>query len=852
MTTVSQRAFSSGEIAPELLSKINFEAYLTGLRTCRNTVVRRHGGLQNRTGTEFIAELATSTPIKLVDFVVGAVRYVLIFTDGLVHFSRDGALVYETAKNITGASKASPGVITAVAHGLSVGDWVRAQNIGGMTQLNGRDFMVGTVPSVDTVTLKYMDGTAVNTTGFTTYTSGGTLKRAYGIATPWAAVTDETAFLQEMTYAQTGNIMYFAHRKFKPQKLTRTNDTSWAFADLSLLPVTENLVLYGSVANDGAPGSNGDQWVLTSVDPDTGEESLWFSAAADPDPGLIVGTSSDGYQSFIDNGIAADPTVLPPFSTYPDSNDSTLFDPEFPWGAGAGSYPQATGFYQQRLGFGGSEDEPETAWWSAIGLFEGFEVPRTLRVDDAFELTLAGRQSCEIRHFMDLDRLLTFTNESEQTLDQPQSTFTFETVSVNGQTYNGCNYRRPLYVDKSVVYMQEQGPIVRDLFYTFESSGYRGDELSVLSAHLIEGYEFTDWAYQKSPNSVVWAVRDDGAVIAMTYVQSQGVVAWHRHDFQDGEAKAVCAIKGDIETDVYFVVDREIDGATRKFFEKLSRRNVSADTRCDLTFLDCFSTYDGRNTGSTTMRLTQGTAWQATDLHTLTASVAMFAAGDVGNQIQIDIPDTETQLRFRITEYVSTTVVKGYPHKTTPVSLQGVATTSWAEAVDEITGLWHLEGQAVTVFGDGGVIANPNNTKYSEIVVENGAIDLPRPMAVVHVGLPYISDVETLDIDTVQVQGLVAEQKIVGEVKMQLDKTLGLYAGAKPPTGDDLIEGLYELKYRQFESPEELTELFSGSTKIVIKSEWNSNGRVFIRQLDPVPFSILSIHPDGLFFPGGA
>lgn len=31
-----------------------------------------------------------------------------------------------------------------------------------------------------------------------------------------------------------------------------------------------------------------------------------------------------------------------------------------------------------------------------------------------------------------------------------------------------------------------------------------------------------------------------------------------------------------------------------------------------------------------------------------------------------------------------------------------------------------------------------------------------------------------------------------------------------------------------------------------IKSEWNSNGRVFMRQVDPLPSSILAVVPTGL------
>lgn len=82
-------------------------------------------------------------------------------------------------KAITGATVASPGVITAVAHGFAVGDKIEIKNILGTTFLNNKIWVVGTVPSVDTLTLKDANANAVDTTTFGSYVSGGTIKRVY-------------------------------------------------------------------------------------------------------------------------------------------------------------------------------------------------------------------------------------------------------------------------------------------------------------------------------------------------------------------------------------------------------------------------------------------------------------------------------------------------------------------------------------------------------------------------------------------------------------------------------------------------------------------------------------------------
>jgi len=76
---------------------------------------------------------------------------------------------------ITAASKENPCHITAAAHGLTTGDRVFIKNVGGMTEINNLQFVV-TVDSVDIFSLNGIDST-----GYTTYTSGGTVVEFQGI-----------------------------------------------------------------------------------------------------------------------------------------------------------------------------------------------------------------------------------------------------------------------------------------------------------------------------------------------------------------------------------------------------------------------------------------------------------------------------------------------------------------------------------------------------------------------------------------------------------------------------------------------------------------------------------------------
>ncbi len=82
------------------------------------------------------------------------------------------------SKAITGVTKANPGVVTATAHGLSAGDKIWISGVSGMTQLNNKPYIVGTVVNANSFQLKSYTGSNLNTSsGYSTYTSGGTIRK---------------------------------------------------------------------------------------------------------------------------------------------------------------------------------------------------------------------------------------------------------------------------------------------------------------------------------------------------------------------------------------------------------------------------------------------------------------------------------------------------------------------------------------------------------------------------------------------------------------------------------------------------------------------------------------------------
>jgi hypothetical protein len=862
MSIISQKSFSGGELAPDCYARTDTNKFSTGLRTCRNLFVMRQGGTANRAGTEFVGEVKDSSKqITFIPFVFNdSQTYVLEFGDQYMRVHQDGVQLTLTGQNITGITNANPCVVTyAGADTYANGDEIYISGIVGAigTYLNGRNFkVVGLNAGANTFELDYLDGTNVNSTSFGAYTSGGTVEEVYEIATPYVE-----ADLSNLQFVQSADVITIVHPTYAPRELARSGHTSWTLSTITFAPTIAAPV---GLANTGAAGST-TSWVVTAVDPETGEESLASTAtstSAIPTAGAPVTVSwtahatavkfyvykainaiygfigTAGPNQFTDTGITPDTTDTPPEARNPFGSSS--------------NYPSTVTYFQQRQLYASTTNDPETVWGSRNGLFENFTTSNPIQDDDAVTFTLAGRQVNEVRHLIDIGQLIALTSSGEMAIQGDSSGILTPTaVNPKQYTYFGSSKLPPIIVDSNALYVQARGSIIRDLAFNYQTDGYNGNDLTIFSSHLFDGYEIVDWAFQKIPHSIVWAVRSDGVLLGLTYIREHQMWAWHRHD-TDGLVENVCCVPEGNEDAVYLCVKRTINGATKRYIERMARRTLSdVDDVIDSKFMDCSLSYDGRNTSATTMTLTGGTAWTFEETLTLTASAAYFAAADVGNEIHLYIEDADGNVtdtvRCVITAYTSTTVVSVNPNKTVPVALRGVATLNWAEAVDSISGLWHLEGEAVSIFADRFVVGSPNNASYTTYTVASGAITLDRPYAVVHVGLPYISDFQTLDIDTMNGETLVDKQKLVTKATLHLSKSRGLWLGGAPPTDDDTdpLEGLVEMKLRNLEGYDEPVDLLTGTADVNFENGWNSNGRMFIRQVDPIPCAILAVAPAG-------
>lgn len=154
-----------------------------------------------------------------------------------------------------------------------------------------------------------------------------------------------------------------------------------------------------------------------------------------------------------------------------------------------------------------------------------------------------------------------------------------------------------------------------------------------------------------------------------------------------------------------------------------------------------------------------------------------------------------------------------------------------------INGLGHLEGQSVVALADGNVVRN--------LTVTGGAVTLDVAASKVHVGLPMVAALQTLDIDLGTVGGLgtvQGRQKSVSNVTLRVEQTRGIFIGPRDGARGD--EHLVEYKQRSTEDWDDPIEPVTGDISLTPQWDWNTGANLWIKQFDPLPMTILAIMPD--------
>jgi hypothetical protein len=147
-------------------------------------------------------------------------------------------------------------------------------------------------------------------------------------------------------------------------------------------------------------------------------------------------------------------------------------------------------------------------------------------------------------------------------------------------------------------------------------------------------------------------------------------------------------------------------------------------------------------------------------------------------------------------------------------------------AATTISGLKHLAGKAVSVLADGLVVEG-------KTVSNAGTITLTTAASVVHVGLPYTSEIETLNIELQEGTTSQGRKKAVRKVVVRVTDSAGFTIGpdrgrqTRPAQWDDLLGD----------------DLFNGDIDHRIKGDWDQDGGLVIQQTQPLPMTVQCIIP---------
>lgn len=243
------------------------------------------------------------------------------------------------------------------------------------------------------------------------------------------------------------------------------------------------------------------------------------------------------------------------------------------WSAATG-YPSAGALYEQRLWFAGTRAKPQTLWASRIGEYLNFE--SGVNDSDAFEYTLNTHQRNQIRHLAYTKRLFALTEGLEASLIGGNEKAIGPTnIQKQNESANGTGPVRPVVVGKEALFVQGAGLKVRALGYSAASDGFDSPDRTVFAEH-ITASGIRDMAYQSEPDSLIYAVRNDGQMAVCAYSIDQEVIGWSRY-LTTGAYRSVSVVPVPTLDAVWTLVRRNVAGVDRFYVEVLDEvKNTDA------------------------------------------------------------------------------------------------------------------------------------------------------------------------------------------------------------------------------------------------------------------------------------
>jgi hypothetical protein len=615
-------SFEYGEVSPRLLSRIDLPMYNKAVRKLENAYALIHGGSVKRPGTLFIAPLRNEAQTgKFIPFVFNeSSRFMLVINGGYMQVIKDGVFIetspgvrFELAVPYTAAQLPKvqysqsgntmylvhPSHFPKILQRITDTNWT----------LTDIPFTYGAISDA-TYSNAYITFKIINGSDYFQLGESFTITTTAGAVTAISGPNNGRTEINECNVGSTGtNVL-----------LTGNGGSVSDFKLDGRILSTGDRVLIKDQTN---PAENGIYIVDTSTawtrasDANTAGElnnsfvrvkggdvnfNAWFKQTATI---TTLGTDAVVFADFAapGNGRIAAVNSMPGSTTSETwtitCTSSTSSRQEWSvvgsvsgtpisyWKAG--NYPQTVSFFEQRLFFGGSPQFPQHIWGSSAGDYLNFTVGT--RDSDAVVLQIAGNDYNALTHLVPARSLMPLTTSTEFSLAGPNN-FAISGISSNvvkDHTRNGCNFVRPLRIGREVIFLQRDGKKVRAISYSVTEDANVAPDITIFAEHLTRNATFTDMAFASNPDYIAWIVRSDGQLMSLTLAREFETTAWARHT-TNGSFEAVGTTPGEIADDVYVIVKRTVNGATRRYVEMF---DYTTPVPAEICYSDSSEVYDG-------------------------------------------------------------------------------------------------------------------------------------------------------------------------------------------------------------------------------------------------------------------
>lgn len=423
--------------------------------------------------------------------------------------------------------------------------------------------------------------------------------------TPVEVVTPySSADLPKLKFIQSADVLYLFHPDYMPQKLARTSHVDWAVTAIAphdgpYLPANVTATTLTPSAATGT-GITLTASAVTGINGDGG-----FNVT---DIGRIIRIKEGAAWGWVTITGFTSTTVV----TVTVERTLTNTNAKTEWRLGLYSdttgYPSCGAFYEDRLVLGGVREFPQRFDLSRTGDYENFQptdVDGTVVADHALAFTVNANNVNVIRWILDDEKGLLLGTVGGEWVLRPaavnEALSAANLPQVRRATTWGSADIQALKAGNAVVFVQRSARKLLEIAYFFEDDGFRSGDVTELAEHITAG-GITELVYQREPDSTMWAVRNDGTLLGMTYRREQSVYGWHRHilggmsDADGTQAKvesiAVIPSPDGARDELYMVVQRYIDGGVKRYIEYMAAPLPDDGDQEDAFYVDCGLTYD--------------------------------------------------------------------------------------------------------------------------------------------------------------------------------------------------------------------------------------------------------------------